>query len=49
MYRGISIASRPTKHHDQSSPGCSDRMIGWLALAAWALLWRFRESSQQPM
>jgi pimeloyl-ACP methyl ester carboxylesterase len=31
---GIRIASSSTKHHDQSSPGSIDRMIGWAVLAA---------------
>ena len=45
---GITIATWSTKHHDQSSPGWIERMIGWLELSAWAVAWRPGEESQQP-
>ena len=30
---GITIATSSTKHHDQSSPGSSERISGWPLLA----------------
>jgi adenylate kinase len=35
--RGIRIATSSSKHHDQSSPGSSERMIGWPVSRACAL------------
>ena len=45
---GRRIASSSTKHHDQSSPGWIERMIGWPASAACLLACRFGDESQQP-
>lgn len=45
---GITIATSSAKHQDQSSPGSSERMIGWPLAAAWAEACRLGEESQQP-
>jgi len=45
---GMRSASSSTKHHDQSSPGWIDRMIGCPASAACLLACLFGEESQQP-
>ena len=42
------ISSSSSKHQDQTSPGSSERMIGWPLACACAVAWRFGESSQQP-
>jgi len=44
----MTIATSSTKHHDHSSPGSSERMIGWSVAAACLLAWRLGELSQQP-
>ena len=45
---GIRIASSSRKHQHQSSPGWSERMMGWPLELACALAWRIGELSQQP-
>ena len=45
---GMRIASSSTKHHDQSSPGWIERMIGWSSAAACLLACLLGEESQQP-
>ena len=45
---GMRIAISSMKHHDQSSPGWIERMIGCPLEPAWALACRFGDESQQP-
>lgn len=45
---GITIPRLSAKHQDQTSPGSSEPISGWPLCSAWAVAWRFGESSQQP-
>ena len=45
---GRRIASSSTKHHDQSSPGWIERMIGWPLPSACLVACLFGDESQQP-
>ena len=45
---GMRIATSSTTHHDQSSPGWIERMIGWPLAAACLLACLFGDESQHP-